>query len=354
MRKAVAFLLLVMLGCRHDALFRPRDYTAAPGFGSGAFHRVTYGAGSDLFPSWLPVGTGVIYAFEPSDDRFHDRCLASILPEGGTRRALPCLHHRAPDSVMHSNWPAAAADGRLAFVGEHLPPGAFAVPDSAIIFVTDPTAPGVFQAVFRLPFVVPGVHFYHTATHLGWLSRDTLVAVGTAATIVRDCTSCPYRPVRLGQDVVLIDLGTSPATLTVVPGTFPASGVAAGPSGNDVYYTLAGDARVFHRVLTTGDSAVVHDFGAAGIARDARLLGTRLVAVVGGGVSYRVDPVAGPVQDDSGGFLHVVDLQTGAESVLPDSGYRYQHPALAPAGDAVMAEGLRDGPADLWYFRIPQ
>jgi hypothetical protein len=344
---------LAATACVHDDLFQAQDYTSTQPLGSGAFHRVTYGPGADLFPSWLPGGDRVFYSFEPSDDPSRDRCVAAIPPEGGTRRPLPCFHHSAPDSVATSNWPVAAAGGQLAFVWEPIRPyPSLPFPDSALVFIENLATSGAARAAFRFPYVLPGVRVYDTATHLAWLSRDTLVAVGTTATVVRDCSVCPYRPVRLGRDVILIDLGRSPAALTIVPGTYPASSVAPGPSGNDIYYTLAGDARVFHRVLSTGDTAVTHDFGSAGIVRDVTVAGARLVAVVGGQVSYMVDLAVGPVQDDSGGFLHVVNLQAGVDSVLPDSGYLYRHAALGPAGDHLLAEGWRRGLADLWYFRI--
>jgi hypothetical protein len=81
-----------------------------------------------------------------------------------------------------------------------------------------------------------------------------------------------------------------------VPGTDLASGVSPGASADEVFYTIGGDTRVFHRVLSSGEVSVAHDFGAAGIARDVHVVGRRLVAVVGGHVAFGVDPVLGPTQ----------------------------------------------------------
>jgi hypothetical protein len=123
-----------------------------------------------------------------------------------------------------------------------------------------------------------------------------------------------------------------------LPGTDLASGVSPGASADEVFYTIGGDTRVFHRVLSSGEVSVAHDFGAAGIARDVRVVGRRLVAVVGGHVAFGVDPVLGPTQWDSGGVVHVVDLDTGADQGL-DTSLFFRRPALSPGGDRVVAEG---------------
>jgi len=96
---------------------------------------------------------------------------------------------------------------------------------------------------------------------------------------------------------------------------------------------------VYRRVLSTGDQSVVHDFGAAGIARDVQTAGGRLTAIVGGRVHFESDAILGPVQWDSGGFVHVVDLGTGADVALPDEQRLFRRPVLAPGGDRLVAEG---------------
>src|SRR5436309_1960365 len=103
-----------------------------------------------------------------------------------------------------------------------------------------------------------------------------------------------------------------------VPATLYASSVAPGGTADVIFFTLGGDSRVFRRVRSGATDSVVHDFGAAGIARDVQVAGTRLVAVVGGTISFAYDSLLGyAVQRDAGGFLYLVDLETGAETVLP-------------------------------------
>src|SRR5262249_37434512 len=125
----------------------------------------------------------------------------------------------------------------------------------------------------------------------------------------------------------------------VVPGTTYASGVSAGPDAGEIWYTLGGDTRVYQRTLASGDVSVVHDFGAAGIARDIQISGHRMTAVVGGRVSFVTDPALGPTQFDSGGVVHVVDLDTGADQTIDNPGIMFRRPALSPTGDRVVAEG---------------
>jgi hypothetical protein len=84
---------------------------------------------------------------------------------------------------------------------------------------------------------------------------------------------------------------------------------------------------------------VVHDFGASGVARDVHAVGNRVTAVVGGRVAFSVDPRAGPVQWDSGGVVHVVELGETGSLALDTPGRLYRRPALSPDGGRIVAEG---------------
>jgi len=66
-------------------------------------------------------------------------------------------------------------------------------------------------------------------------------------------------------------------------------------------------------------------------------MGTRMAAVVGGRVTYGVDPRFGPTQWDSGGVLHVVDLEAGTDVALDGPGL-FRRPQISPAGSGVMVE----------------
>jgi hypothetical protein len=137
-----------------------------------------------------------------------------------------------------------------------------------------------------------------------------------------------------------------------------------------VYYTLAGDSRVYRQLLSTGAVVQVHDFGPAGIARDVHVVGTQLTAVVGGRVHFMDDPTRGPTQWDSGGVVHVVDLNDGSEVILdsPPQPSLFRRPRLSPSGTAIVVEAypvsLTPGPGgtlnptvggsgDLFLYGLP-
>ena len=123
-----------------------------------------------------------------------------------------------------------------------------------------------------------------------------------------------------------------------VPGTEIASGVAVAPAVMPSTTRLAGTPGSSAASLAGADVQIAHDFGAAGVARDVHVAGNRITAVVGGRVRLVPDPVLGPVQWDSGGVIHVVDLASGW------TWHSTPGPALPPAralspGDRVVAEG---------------
>ncbi|MGH7658738.1 MAG: hypothetical protein ACREL6_10935, partial [Gemmatimonadales bacterium] len=94
---------------------------------------------------------------------------------------------------------------------------------------------------------------------------------------------------------------------------------------------------------------------------------SRLIAVVGGPVTFSLDPVLGPVQRDGGGNLHLVDLGDGTDLILGEAFRCWRHPALSIDGTRIVAEGHSfssatgacDGGAfagpssDLWLLEIP-
>src|SRR5205814_1002078 len=184
------------------------------------------------------------------------------------------------------------------------------------------TLDGAAVRVLRtFPYVAPDTVRHDAASQLRWLDSTTIVYLADRVGYERPCQRCPIDTLRTGVDVVRLDLSNAAASLAVVPGTRFASAVAAGESADIIYYTLGGDARVYRRVLSTGTVSVAHDFG-TGIARDVQVVGSRLIAVVGGDVSFAFDSALGyPIQRDRGGPLVLVDLASGADTDAP-GGYR--------------------------------
>jgi hypothetical protein len=164
--------------------------------------------------------------------------------------------------------------------------------------------------------------------------------------------------VRTGAEIVRLELGGAVPNTCVIPGTRNASSLALGGSPDAIYFTLGGDTRVFRRALSSGAVTAIFDFGPAGIARDIQVTDNRLFAVVGGAVSFGYEALLGfNVQRDGGGQLHLVDLATGHDSVLPDrvNGIPlfFRRPALSPSGRRLVAEVVTGSVADLWMFDVP-
>jgi hypothetical protein len=330
----LGLVALLALACSHTDPFDTPPYGTNEPFDPGPPARLTLNAGPDRGPSWLPDGSGIVYSSQQLTRADGDVCLAELPPTGGTQRRLLCdLPPALAGERNAAQWPVASPDGRVAFVQASSPINTSNPSREAIVVgpLLDPAKATEVQSIVSTP---GGAQ--RTVTQLRWQDQNRLVYLDALVGYRQPCLQCPLDTLVTGTAVGLLDVasgGHAP-----LPGTELASGVAPGASADEVYYTLGGDARVFRRVLSTGDVTVAHDFGALGIARDVHVAAGRLVAVVGGRVSFSVDPVFGPVQWDSGGVVHVVDLASGSDVALDGPGL-FRRPSLGPAGDRVVAEG---------------
>jgi hypothetical protein len=205
--------------------------------------------------------------------------------------------------------------------------------------LSDPVAS---TPLLSIPYIIPGRQAHLGISQLHWLASDRLLYLAETVILYRSCELCPRDTLRSGLDAVSLSVNGSGAggAPEAIPGTENASGISPGSNPDEIYYTLNGDTRVYRRVLSTGEVVVVHDFGAAGIARDVHVSGDRFTAVVGGRVHFTVDPGLGPLQWDSGGIVHVVDLSGGSDISLdgPDPLGLYRRPRFSPQGTAVVVE----------------
>jgi hypothetical protein len=80
----------------------------------------------------------------------------------------------------------------------------------------------------------------------------------------------------------------------------------------------------------------------------------RLLAVVGGDVTFAYDSIQGAfIQNDEGGYLHLVDVASGTSVLVGDTARRYRHPVLAADGRRVVAEVVDARGNDLWVIDLP-
>ena len=353
------FVLAGMLiaGCTHSEPFTPGTYTPGQPYSPGAVSRLTFNTGTDRTPAWLPDGSGILYSLERADRPDLDRCLGFLPPRGGTLQRVVCnTDALADDSVDSFEWPAAAADGRLA----HVRASANALGMPSVASDYEALVLGTVDRLLettelqRIGYTAPNGQLHQAVSHLQWLNGTTLVYLAENLAYPRTCQRCTTRDtLKWGLEIATLDVSGPTPVVTSVPGTDSASSVAVGATGDTIYYTRNGDSRVYRYALSSGQTAIVHDFGAAGIARDVQVAGQRLVAVVGGSVAYFVDSVLGPVQTDSGGWLYLVNLTAGTDSLVADTSFRFRHPALAPDGRLVVAEAVTNGRSDLWLVELP-
>ena len=361
-------VLLLALGCSHGEPFAAEDHTPDEFLATGEPARLTFGDAVGE-PGWLPDGRAIVYAGGALTGVPPDRCLLVIPATGGSILSEVCNAAALADIVDTWAYPAASGD-RLAFYYQNSARGV--APTVAGIYVAPLAAPVVSAPVRSIPFVAPDGVFYIAASHVTWLGNE-LLFIGYSEQTVQPCPP-PCDPIRVEYPLALLRGPAEPgATFSAVPGiAFPTSAVA-GATGDEIYFTLANDSRIYHRVLSTGAQSVIRDFAGDGIVRDLSYASGRLAAVVGGKVKVWLEP-AGPLQSpDEGGHLHVLDLAAGSQQRLTGNDRWFRHPAWSPAGTALVGEGHAvtidqdpDSPpdlpvldtavtprGDLWVYRAP-
>jgi len=317
--------------------------------------RLTFNPGADLGPVWLPDGSGVLYTSERLDRDDLDRCLALLPPAGGSiTRDICDVNPAADDSVNAFSAPALSADGRLAYVRftGSLSTGRPLAPDAGQLVLASWNRPGAASVLRGIPSPGPSGRIFQGLTQVQWLGDSALVFVGQKIEYARACGACLADTLPTGLEIVRLDLRGPTPVATMLPGTDQASSVAAtGP--DTIYFTLNGDSRVYRLQVSIDSLATVHDFGSGNIVRDVQVAAGRLVAVVGGSVSYLDEPGLGLVQRDGGGPLVLVDLASGSEALFTPPTATYRHAALAPDGRHVVAEFVSGRTTDLYLLEVP-
>jgi len=344
----------LLLGCAHQ---EPFPSGQAPDLGPRTDVppiQLTYNLYPDRTPAWLEDGSGLAYSFQPWSQRAA-LCLGVLPAVGGTRRSEKCIQVVADtDSVKALSQVAPGPDQRAAWVDARSFRGRVA-PDHASIRIGPLTPGDTGIAVLPLPYPAPSGTLHLTVTNLGWLTPTALTYVGSDVIYVGR-SSRLIDTIVVGREVAVLDLVTTPPSVSIVPSTDLATSVWPAADGRSIYYTIAGDSRVLQQVLATGAVTVVHDFGTRGIARDVTVRGTSLVAVVGGRVTFSIDPTLGPIQRDGGGALVLVDLASGTETDLSLPGLAARRPALSPDGRQLAVEGtdtLAIPDPNLWLVYLP-
>lgn len=347
---------LILAGCSHSQPLSSRPPENTDPHNPTPPTRLTFDPGVDQYPAWLADGSGLLYSYQIQGTPDLDRCLGLLPPGGGSRRLEQC----ATGDIRH--------DSTNALLASASGPGGLAawVDVVGLRPLTGPQAGGLrvgrrgdqlgARQVQAFPYVAPGGLRHAMASSLAWLGDSAVVYVGNELVYPSPCSNCKVDTVAVGREIVLLKVDRNPAALEIVAGTFEATSLSVSPDGAILYFTVAGDSRVFGRTLATGAVLVVHDFGVLGIARDVSAAEASLVAIVGGQVTYFTDPQYGPMQVDYGGTLYHVALGTGQETPLSAGDRLARHPAISPDGLTVAVEltsVAQPGPPDLYLYAAP-
>jgi len=359
---AAVWLAAAVVACEHTAPFAPGVYPPGGPFGTGTPLRLTSNPGTGLGPTWWRGGggggggVGILYTAERGDREDLDHCFAILPPSGGTISRYACRTTAADDSVDVFDG-GSVADGRIAYVRlrSRRLPGRPITPDVQALVVAPLSDPNAVRVLRPVPYSLPSRPPHQGISHVGWLTPSRLIYLAERVTYPRACSSCAPDTVRTGIEIVTLDFAAATPVLTIVPNTDGASSVAVGggATGDTIYFTRNGDSRVYRYVSSSSAMDTVPDLAAAGIARDVGLSGGRLVAVVGGDVTYLVDSVLGASQVDRGGELHFVTLATGADVVIGNVLSSFRRPAFSSDGMRVVTEVWTSGSSDLWLLDVP-
>lgn len=347
MRRVLRAVLVcgAVAACEHPGPYAVEAVPPNP-LTTGSIRQLTFNPEGEWAPAWTPDGSAIGFSWQPPERSDRDRCLAFIPAEGGRIVRQICVRAgHETDSVNVVSTHGVSLGGRLALVAESGNPRNI-IPDRRGLYLGRLDS-GALRRVIDFPYTAPSGLLHQSASDLTWVDESTLVYLATFINYRFGNLNFPPDTVATGMELVRLDLvGDSIAALTVLPGTLGASSVSSGPA-DSVYYTMGGDSRVFALDVRTGQSTVVYDFGALGIAREAQVRGSRLTAIVGGRVRFfPFDSAYGiPYQADSGGPVVAVNLQSGppqvvaqvSQAAVPGSRV-YRYLSASPSGRQVVAE----------------
>ena len=340
----IAATAAVLAGCGHGEPFQPGDYHPVEPLVPGAVARLTYNPGRDQSSSWS--SGGILYTFEQQTGVFRSWCLGLLPGAGGSRTRSWCT--TVTDSQIAYDW-ATEAGGRLAYLRASGVPFAM-TPVTWSVTVSEDGTPEHGVALSPVVVTVPGAPGVQAAEQLRWLDSTTLVWVGALGFVGSQCRGCPVDTITSGRVLLTQDI-RQPGLPTVLPGTDYATSVAVrGP--DELLYTRGGSAYIYRLVVSTGVSTVLHDLSAFGIVRGVQVSGDVIVAVVGGAVSFGLDPLFGDsAQADPGGNLVVLDMVTGTTTLI-QLAFSIRDPALAPDGRRVTVQSAAT-PEDVFLVALP-
>jgi hypothetical protein len=335
----VAALLALLAACGHVEPGAPSDSGSTGPFAPGNPLRLTLNPGRDLWPAWTDDGSAIWYVYQDLGRADRDYCLGKLPAAGGSRTVSFCqvVPPAADDSLDVAISPAPRGD-RLAWFRVHSRANDL-VPTSGELMLGPAGDLDAAVPLVHFPFQTPAGSIQSFGQDLQWLDDSTLLYAGTQ---VRVTGTPPTDTSYTGAGLTLVHLTGAGATVEILPGATDAASAGAGTAAGELYFTRTGDSRIYRMRLPDSTAGAVYDFGAGVPVRDVRVLGSRMVAVVGNSGG---DPL------DAGGAVYLV-TDTIATPLLSTGAWR--HPAFRPDGHA-LAVTRSDGAGldDLYLIPLP-
>ncbi|MEO5798125.1 MAG: hypothetical protein ABIZ70_14695 [Gemmatimonadales bacterium] len=230
------FLVLAFLAaCAHTEPPTIADVDQQGPFSTAVRARITFNSDADLTPSWTPDGKGIFYTFGDKSRADHDRCLAMLPAEGGTRIWTLCDNRPGhADSAEMIASPALSSDGQLLYLV-----GASRLtdllPQRVTLFLADTASPLNRRALLTLPSDVGGGLRPNWLTDINWTGPGEFIAMGGNLTVVPGCTGCAL------TDTVVQPLGVvrgtisgASATMELISGTEGVSSYSLADNGANI------------------------------------------------------------------------------------------------------------------------
>ena len=319
----LALVLVAALGCSHVDPGAPSDPPITRPFDPAPPVRLTLNPGQDQWPAFTADGRGIWYAYEDLTRTDHDQCLGLLPAAGGTRTVSACQDTpaAAAESLDVASSPAPRGD-RVAWIQVNSPIGGV-LTEGGDLLVAKQSDLADPRSVRYFPFTSPSGNMQSFGTDVQWLDDSTLAYVGVYMyyNYIAHDTSIA------GLEVTLVHLTPAGATTSVVGNTYGATSLSSGPTPGELFFTRAvappGDSRIFHLQLPDTIPTIAYDFGALGGAWDVRVVGNRMLAVVGDSANR-------------GGTIYLVD--GGVATAVTPPGTYWRHPSLRPDGRFFAAE----------------
>ena len=340
--------LLTCIACGQAEPFTDPDFNEPGPFDPTPPVRLTYNPGPDVQPAFLQGGE-IVFGFSRPGEFNEDQCLGALPNQGGTTLAESCPRTAGSrDSTERYGEARPLTADTVALVYASRLVGR-RVDDNAWIGTAPWRSATEFTVRLQFPFRSASGRIQFTPTHLSVTGPGLVAYLATETN-----TACPgltfpcgqQASITYGTEVGEVDLASDAQPL-VLSGTAWATSVAAGRTPGAILFTLPGDLRVYERNASGAitDLATVPGFNAA---RDPMLVGSRLVSIVNGSVSfYTLPDSVTVVQVSSGGDIVLTDLLTGTSSVVATGGWT--RPSLSADGRQLVA--VSGG--DIYRFDLP-